>query len=212
MASLPVKTIERMSRYRRVLSNLLEDGRSHIFSHELASLINSTSAQVRRDIMLIGHSGSPRKGYELKVLKEEIDTLMDEPDGQRIALTGIGYLGRAILTYFMGRRPKLQIAAAFDNDPSKINRVISGCRCHHIDQTEEIIRQENITIGIVTAPASAAQSIVDRYVNAGITSIVNWAPALLQVPEGVFLETRDITMSIEKAAFFAKRAARAPSS
>jgi redox-sensing transcriptional repressor len=204
MAAIPVKTIERMSRYRRILSNLLEEGRSHIFSHELASLTNSTPAQVRRDLMLIGHSGSPRKGYEIQLMRDQIDTLMEDPDGQKIALTGIGFLGRAIMTYFMGRRPRLTIAAAFDVDPTKINRVISGCRCYHVDQTEEIIKKENITIGIITAPASAAQKVVDRYVGAGIKAIVNWAPTLLHVPDGVFIETRDIAMSIEKAAFFAK--------
>lgn len=204
MTTIPVKTIERMSRYRRVLTNLLDDGRSYIYSHELASLTNSTSAQVRRDFMLIGHSGSPRKGYEIRQLRSDIDTVMDDPAGQKIALTGIGHLGRAILTYFMGRRPKLSIAAAFDIDPTKINRVIAGCRCFHVNQTEEIIRSENITIGIITAPASAAQQIVDRYVKAGIKAIVNWAPTILQVPENVFIETRDITMSIEKAAFYAK--------
>jgi redox-sensing transcriptional repressor len=204
MTTIPVKTIERMSRYRRVLTNLLDDGRNYIFSHELASLTNSTSAQVRRDFMLIGHSGSPRKGYEIRQLRNDIDTVMDDPAGQKIALTGIGHLGRAILTYFMGRRPKLSIAAAFDIDPTKINRVIAGCRCFHVNQTEEIIRKENITIGIITAPASAAQQIVDRYVKAGIKAIVNWAPTILQVPESVFIETRDITMSIEKAAFYAK--------
>ncbi len=204
MAAIPVKTVERISRYRRILNSLQEEGRSHIFSHELASLTDSTPAQVRRDLMVIGHSGSPRKGYEIGQLKSDIDSVMDDPAGQRIALTGIGYLGRAIMTYFMGRRPKLQIAAAFDTDPTKINRVISGCKCYHVDETEEIIRRENITIGIVTAPASAAQRIVDRYVSAGIKAIVNWAPTILHVPEDVFIETRDITMSIEKAAFFAK--------
>lgn len=204
MAAIPVKTIERISRFRRILSNLLEEGRSHIFSHELASLTNNTPSQVRRDLMLIGHSGSPRKGYEIQLLRDQIDALMDDPEGQKIALTGIGYLGRAIMTYFMGRRPKLTIAAAFDIDPTKINRVISGCRCYHVDQTEAIIKKENITIGIITAPASAAQKIADRYVNSGIKAIVNWAPTLLHIPDGIFIETRDITMSVEKAAFFAK--------
>lgn len=204
MTPIPEKTIERMSRYRRVLNNLLEEGRDHIYSHELASLSSGTPAQVRRDLMIIGHSGSPRKGYEIKHLRNDINKLMDDSEGQKIALAGIGYLGRAIMNYFMGRRPKLTIAAAFDVDPAKINRVISGCRCYHVDQLEEIIRKENITIGIVTTPAAGAQKIVDTYVKSGIKAIVNWAPTILHVPEGVFLETRDITMSIEKAAFFAK--------
>ncbi len=204
MPALPVKTIERMSRYRRELTNLLEKGDTHIYSHQLAFLVNGTPAQVRRDFMLIGHSGSSRKGYEIKQLRDDIDILMDNPEGQKIAITGVGNLGRSILNYLTGRRTKLMVAAIFDSDPSKTNRVISGCRCYPIEQLEEVIRREGITIGIITTPASVAQGIVDRYVKAGIKSIVNWAPTLLHVPHGVFLETRDIMMSIEKAAFFAK--------
>ncbi len=204
MDTLPVKTVERLSRYRRVLNNLMEQGETHIFSHQLAFLVNSTPAQVRRDVMEIGYSGSPRKGYEVQQLLEVINGLMDDPSGQKIALTGIGHLGRAIMSYFMGRRPKLAIAAAFDTDPSKIKRVIAGVRCYHTDQIEEIVTREGITLGIVTVPAKAAQEIVDRYVRSNIKAIVNWAPTILQVPNDVFLETRDITMSIEKAAYYAK--------
>jgi len=154
--------------------------------------------------MQIGHTGSPKKGYELKQLKENINALMDDSDGQGIGLAGIGYLGRAIMNYFGGRNPKLTIKAAFDTDPDKINRVISGCRCYHIDQIPEVVKKENITIGIVTVPSSAAQDIVNRFVRTGIKAIINWAPTPLQTPPDVFVESRDITMSIEKAAFYAK--------
>jgi len=204
MKQIPEKTIERMSRYRRVLGNLIEKGEINIYSHQLAFLINSTSSQVRRDLMQIGQSGSPKRGYGINKLKNAIDNLLDEPGGQKIALAGIGNLGRAIMTYFMGRRPHLSITAAFDVDSSKINRVVAGCRCYHIDQIEEVILREGITIGIITVPLSAAQEIADRYVRSGIKAIVNWAPTVLQVPDGVFLETRDITMSLEKASYFSK--------
>lgn len=205
MQALPVKTIERMSRYRRVLNNLIEKGDTHVFSHQLAFLVSSTPAQVRRDLMVIGHSGSSRKGYEIKQLRDDINALMDDPEGQKIAIVGLGNLGRAILTYLMAKRNKLTVAAAFDVDPTKINRVISGCRCYHTDQLIDVINRENITIGVITTPSAAAQDVVDRFVKAGIKSIVNWAPVLLHVPDGVFLETRDISLSIEKAAFFAKK-------
>jgi len=69
MTAIPVKTIERLSKYRRVINRLLEKGETYIFSHDLAHLIDSTPAQVRRDLMQIGHTGSPKKGYELKQLK-----------------------------------------------------------------------------------------------------------------------------------------------
>jgi len=204
MTAIPVKTIERLSKYRRVINRLLEKGETYIFSHDLAHLIDSTPAQVRRDLMQIGHTGSPKKGYELKQLKENINALMDDSDGQGIGLAGIGYLGRAIMNYFGGRNPKLTIKAAFDTDHDKINRVIYGCRCYHIDQIPEVVKKENITIGIVTVPSSAAQDIVNRFVRTGIKAIINWAPTPLQTPPDVFVESRDITMSIEKAAFYAK--------
>ena len=86
-----------------------------------------------------------------------------------------------------------------------MDRVICGCHCYHVSRLEEIVRQEKITLGIITVPASEAQAILDRYVDLGIKAVINWAPINLQVPRGVFVETRDIMMSIEKAAFFAKR-------
>lgn len=205
MPSLPVKTVERLSRYRLVLNELMEKGDTHVFSHQLASLVGSTPAQVRRDLMNIGHSGSSKKGYEIRDLRDDISKLMDHPEGQKIAITGIGNLGRAILSYLMIRRSKLTVAAAFDNDPTKVNRVISGCRCYPIEQMDEVIRQEGITIGLISVPVASAQEIADRYVRAGIKAIVNLAPAILQVPEGIFIENSDVTLAIEKAAFYAKR-------
>ncbi len=201
---IPIRTIERLSLYRRLLNMQLEAGKLNVFSHELAILGKRTPAQVRRDLMAIGYSGSTRKGYDIEKLIEKIRIILDDPIGQRIAMAGIGNLGRAILSYFMGRRPKLSIVAAFDVDPDKVDRVISGCRTYHLSKMEEIISQEEITIGIITSPAAVAQEIADLYVKAGVKALVNWAPIPLEVPEDVFLENRDIVMSVEKAAFFAK--------
>lgn len=202
--SIPVKTIERMSLYRRVLNRLIEANRETIFSYELASLINRTAAQVRRDFMEIGQRGNPKKGYNILQLRDALNELMIEPEGQKIALVGIGNLGRAVLSYFMGRSPNLTIAAAFDNDVNKINRVTAGCKCYNITEMDRIIKEEKITIGIMTVPLTSAQLIADMLVSAGIKSIVNWAPIHLEVPKNIFLENRDITMSIEKAAYYAK--------
>lgn len=204
MNEIPIKTIERLSLYRRLLNMMREMGQEFVFSHQLAHLGKRTPAQVRRDLMVIGYSGSTRRGYEITQLIERIRVILDDPQGQKIAMAGIGHLGRAILTYFMGRRPHLSIAAAFDVDPDKIDRVIAGCRTYHVDKLEEIVSRENIKIGIITVPALAAQDIADRFVRAGVKAMVNWAPIPLHVPEDVFLENRDITMSIEKAAFFSK--------
>ena len=130
MPAISDKSVERLSLYRRLLMIQLTQGADNVFSHELAALAGSTAAQVRRDLMVVGCSGSPSRGYNVRELMEAIGAFLDAPAGQRVALVGVGNLGRAILAFFGGRRPKLSIVAAFDVDPLKVDRVIHGCRCH----------------------------------------------------------------------------------
>ena len=124
--ALPEKTIERLSQYRRVLLKISkQQNKDNIFSHEIASILHITSVQVRRDLMLIGYSGSQRKGYQIKMLIQLISSIIDAKNGQRIALVGVGNLGSAIIPYLNSKKKsKLQIIASFDINPDKINRKI----------------------------------------------------------------------------------------
>jgi redox-sensing transcriptional repressor len=198
------KTVGRLSLYRRLLESHVPERQLQIFSHHLAELACVTPAQVRRDLMSIGYSGTPGRGYSVKDLAGGIQRFLEDPAGQSVALVGVGNLGRAILSYFAGRRPHLQISAAFDTDRSKTGRVINGCRCHPMEDMETVIAGGRIRVGIVAVPASAAQECSDRLVSAGITGILNFAPVPLRVPSHVFLEDRDMTMSLETVAFFAR--------
>ena len=193
-----------MSLYRRLLNELSAAGRQSIYSHQLAALAGGTAAQVRRDMMSIGYTGSPTRGYDVQELIESIGLFLDSPKGQGAALVGIGNLGRAIMSYFAGRRPKLSIVAAFDVDPAKVNRVILGCRCYPLEQLGEIIASLNISVGVITVPASTAQDIADRMVWAGVRGILNFAPVPLRVPPETYVEDIDMTMSLEKVAYFAR--------
>jgi redox-sensing transcriptional repressor len=202
---IPDKTIGRLSLYRRLLNRFRGEGVRSIYSHQLAALAGVTAAQVRRDIMCIGYSGNPNRGYALIELIESIGNSLDDPEGQRVALVGVGNLGRAILTYFAGRRPKLTIVAAFDSDPLKYNRVIQGCRYYSIEHLPEMVRELDITIGVITVPANEAQWVADRLVHAGIRGILNYAPVRIRVPSTVYVEDIDMTMALEKVAYFARK-------
>ncbi len=199
------KIIGRLSMYRRVLGNLCDSKERRLFSHELASLSGVSAAQVRRDIMHIGYSGNPNRGYDVEALLESIGQFIDEPGGHRVALVGAGNLGRAILAYFSGRRPNLSIEAAFDNDPEKYGRVILGYRCYSIVDLEAVISEKNIRSAIITTPASVTQSIADRLVAANIRGLLNFAPVALRVPSHVYVEDIDMTTSLEKVAYFASK-------
>ncbi|MHB9027947.1 MAG: redox-sensing transcriptional repressor Rex [Candidatus Latescibacterota bacterium] len=202
---IPDKTIGRLSLYRRLLNRLIGEGVRSVYSHQLASLARVTPAQVRRDIMSIGYSGNPNRGYDILELVESIGQSLDDPEGQRAALVGVGNLGRAILTYFAGRRPKLTIVAAFDSDPRKCDRVIQGCRCHRIERLADVVSELGIDIGAITVPAGEAQRVADLMVRAGIRGILNYAPVRLQTPNNVYVEDIDMTMSMEKVAYYARK-------
>lgn len=201
---LPEKTVERLSEYRRTLLNCLSENKTHIFSHELAKLHNITAVQVRRDIMFIGYTSAQRKGYDIKEMIEVIGRILDAETGLNVAIIGIGNLGRAITSYFSGKRSKLNIVAAFDNDPEKINRVIAGVECYHISKISEIVRDKGISIGIITVPSDYASEISKSLVVSGIKGILNFTSVPLNVPEHVYLENSDMITLLEKVAYFVK--------
>lgn len=205
MKKLPDKTVERLSQYRRTLLIALGTGKHHIFSHELATLLHITSVQVRRDIMLIGYSGTLRQGYDVKELIDIIGKIIDSKDGQRVAVIGIGNLGRSIIGYFSGKRTKLSIVAGFDINPDKIDRAYAGVWCYNFDRMAEIIQKENISIAVITVPAGETNFVADKLVMAGIKGILNFTPKPINVPSNVYLEEYDIITSLEKLAYFVKK-------
>ena len=196
------KTIGRLSRYRRLLAGLLAENRQNIYSHELASLAGGTAPQVRRDLMAIGYSGSPAKGYEVADLAKSINSFLDNPDGTRGVVVGAGNLGRAIMSYFESRRPKLTIAASFDSDPNKIGSEICNRPCYDIADLKTIAAKMDIRLGVITVPVEIAQEIGEKLVDAGVTGILNFAPKRLHLPPHVYVEHVDLTTSMEKVAYF----------
>lgn len=203
---ISVKTIGRLSMYRRLLASLLGEGAQYVYSHQLAHKAGVTAAQVRRDMMAVGYSGSPTKGYDVRELAESIGHFLDCPDGQSVALVGIGNLGRAILSYFAGgRRPHLSIVAAFDKDPYKVNRVVLGCRCYPMEDLVPVIQDKGIRVGVITVPAGEAQPVADTLIRAGIKGILNFAPVPIRAGSQIYVEDIDMAMSLEKVAFFARK-------
>lgn len=208
MKSLPEKTIERLSEYRRTLFRCLEEGKTHIFSHELAGMQNITAVQVRRDIMFIGYSSQGRKGYNIKELINVIGDIIDPSDILNLAIVGYGNLGKAISSYLQSKRPKLRIVAAFDIDPRKFGMSASPVECFSIDRLREIIASRSISIALLTVPADAAQQMSKILVSSGIKGILNFTTVNISVPQEIYLEEYDMITSLEKVSYFVKIAQR----
>jgi len=202
--TLPERTVERLSEYRRSLLQCLEEGKTHIFSHELADLHHNTAVQVRRDIMFIGYTSMQRKGYDVRELVDVIGEILDSESGLNVAVIGIGNLGRAVTTYFVGKRSKLNILATFDVDTNKIDRVISGVKCYPLNRLKEVVQAQNISIAIMTVPADSANEVTAQLVDAGIKGLMNFTTIPLDVPPEVYLDEYDMITSLEKVAYFVK--------
>ncbi len=204
LSELPGKTVERLSQYRRTLYNSIQEGKTNIYSHELARMMNLTPVQVRRDLMLIGYSGSQSKGYLVKDLVSLIGKIIDSDHGEKVIIVGMGNLGRAITSYFTGKRDKLTIVAAFDNDVQKADRIVSGIPCHHINDVKEVIQKEDIRIAILTVSPQAAHQVAKLLLDSGIKGLLNYTSVPLTVPANVVLEEYDIVTSLEKLAYMVK--------
>ncbi len=202
--SIPEKTIERLSEYRRTLLASHKQGITHIFSHVLAGIHGITAVQVRRDLMLIGFSSDTKKGYDVQVLIEYISRILDSPTSMNIAVIGMGHLGQAITKYFNGKGLKLKITAAFDVDPEKVGKKIDGIPCYHMDDFEEVVEDREISIVIVSSPTKVAPTLVLPIINAGIKGVLNFTSTPLNFPQGIIVENYDITTLLEKVAYFVK--------
>lgn len=201
---LSEKQIARLSVYRRLLQDRPAGSRNEIYSHDLAAVSRNTAAQVRRDLMTIGFTGSPARGYGVEQLIEAIGRTLDAPEGQSAALCGVGNLGRALLDYFTIWRPQLRIVAAFDTDPEKVGRVIHRCRVWPLAELEQVVREQKITVGVITVPAASAQRVAESMLGTGVRGILNFAPTPLHLPADAYVEEMDITTSMEKVAYFAR--------
>ncbi len=202
---IPEKTVGRLSLYRRILFDLGAEGVEQVFSHQLATLAGVSAAQVRRDLMVIKASGVPARGYCVAQLSQDLGLLLDGPSGQQMALVGVGHLGHAVLTYFRNRRPNLSIVAAFDIDSALVGTRIHGCTCYELERLDEMVHHHRIRVAILATPAATTQGVAERLVAAGVRGLLNFAPIRLRLPPDIYVEHLDITMALERIAYFARQ-------
>jgi len=154
--------------------------------------------------MLIGFSSDTKKGYDVKVLIEFINGILDSETTMNIGVIGMGHLGQAITKYFNGKGLKLRITAAFDIDPTKVGSTIDDIPCYHMDSFEDVVSNREISIVILSSPTSVASKLVIPIINAGIKGVLNFTSAPLNFPQGIVVENYDITTILEKVAYFVK--------
>ncbi len=174
-------------------------------SERLAELAGVNAAKVRKDLSYLGSYGTRGVGYDVEYLLYQISRELGLTQDWPVAIIGFGNLGHALANYRGFGERGFRIVALFDDDPTKVGESVGGLRVRPIDDLTAVAAGGGIAIGIIATPAQAAQSVADRLVAAGITSILNFAPAVLSVPEHVSLRKVDLSIELQILSFYQQR-------
>jgi len=194
-------TVHRLSKYYRTLMFMQDKGVKTVSSDTLATHNGITAAQVRKDLSCFGAFGRRGLGYNVPDLKRNIARIMGLGRSWKVALVGVGNVGRAMLDYDQFRMQGFQFAIAFDSDPAKIGKEFHGIKVHDIATLEEAVLRERIEIAVVAVPSDYAQGVVDRLVAGGVRAILNFAPINIVVPPNVSVRHENMAIEIEALAF-----------
>jgi redox-sensing transcriptional repressor len=207
---IPEATVARLPVYLRALHILAEHGTATVSSEELASAAGVNSAKLRKDLSHLGSYGTRGVGYEVEYLVYQISRELGLTQDWSVAIIGLGNLGRALAGYGGFASRGFRIAALFDAEPSIVGGLIAGLAVEPMGKLEAIIRERGISIAVLAVPATAAQIVCDRVVTAGVTSILNFAPVVLSVPDGVDVRKVDLSIELQILAFHEQRKAGGP--
>ncbi len=194
MDSIPAATVARLPVYLRCLNDLPTE-KATISSDELADLVRVNAAKLRKDLSYLGSYGTRGVGYDVDHLRAQIGLELGLSRSWRVAIVGTGNLGRALAGYKGFTDRGFDIEGLFDDDPKKIGKKILGRVIEPLDDLDKAVAERKISIGLIATPAAAAQEVADRLVAAGVSSILNFAPVVLSVPEGI--EVRRVDLSVE---------------
>ena len=199
---VPDIVIGRLPIYLRALNLLFEAGQEFTSSQELGQKLGIGSAQIRKDLSHFGEFGKQGTGYEINYLREQISKILHVDREWAVVLVGFGDLGQAIAHYGGFASKGFHIEAIFDNDPAKIGEKTNGKEVHDIKNLAKIIAKLKIKMAIIAVPTSAAQTVSDNLVEAGIRAILNYAPITLTVPESVQVQYIDPVVHLQRMTYY----------
>jgi len=192
----------RLSRYLQVLIQARKMGKETISSQELAEYTHINSTQIRRDLSGFGKFGKRGVGYRVDSLVEQIRKILRSSGQHNIVLFGAGNLGQAIASSDIFADHGFQIVAIFDVDPKLVGKRFGEVDVHGVADLERLVDEQDVVVGVLAVPSSAAQDVAERLVDAGVKIIFNYSEQLLQVPPDVTVHTSSPAVDLLYALYF----------
>ena len=203
---IPEATVARLPIYLRALLDLAEGrGEMTVSSEDLASMAGVNAAKVRKDLSYLGSYGTRGVGYDVEYLLYQITRELGLTQDWPAAIVGVGNLGRALASYKGFSERGFRISALFDIDEAVIGAEVGELPVRHLDELKDVVAEQGITIGIIATPPASAQEVAERLVDAGIKSILNFAPAVVTVAPDVNVRKVDLSIELQILSFYQQR-------
>ncbi len=199
---IPDATVARLPIYLEALAASAEHGTETMSSEGLAAASGVNSAKVRKDLSYLGSYGTRGVGYQVDELIEEISQVLGLTRDRAVVIVGIGNLGRALASYDGFRRRGFTVTALVDADPRKVGRRVGGVEIEPLSSLGDIVADRDVSIAVLATPAESAQAVADVLVDAGVTAILNFAPAHLRVEDRVHVRKVDLSTELQILSFY----------
>ena len=202
---IPEATVARLPVYLRTLLEVQAEAMTTISSERLAELAGVNAAKVRKDLSYLGSYGTRGVGYDVDHLLVQMSRELGLTRDWPVAIIGVGNLGAALANYGGFGDRGFPVAALVDADPSKVGTMFGEHEIRHLDDLPALVEELGIAIGIIATPAAGAQEVADRLIAAGVTSILNFAPAVVTVPDHAQLRKVDLALELQVLSFYGQR-------
>jgi redox-sensing transcriptional repressor len=202
---IPEATVARLPLYLRALISLTDRNIAVCSSEELASAAGVNSAKLRKDLSYLGSYGTRGVGYDVDYLRYQIAREIGGTQEWPVVIVGIGNLGQALANFSGFRSRGFRIVALLDADPRLAGKEVAGTAVRPFRELTAIVHEHQVAIGVIAVPAQAAQDVADAMVEAGVSSILNFAPTVLSVPSGVDVRKVDLSIELQILAYHESR-------
>ena len=204
---IPEATVARLPVYLRALTALADKDVATASSEDLASAAGVNSAKLRKDLSYLGTYGTRGVGYDVNYLRYQIAREIGLTQDWSVVIVGIGNLGHALANYSGFASRGFQVVALLDSDPDRVGEQVGDLEITSLEDLDSVVRDGGVSIGVIATPAGAAQDVCDRLVAAGVSSILNFAPTVLTVPDHVDVRKVDLSIELQILAYHEQRKA-----
>ncbi len=200
--SIPDIVVGRLPRYLQAIKRMAEEGNMTTSSQELGDRLGISAAQIRKDLSQFGEFGKQGTGYSIPFLVDQLENILKIRRVWDIVLVGAGDLGHAIAHYQGFANRGFRISMVFDNDPVKIGTKLGGHIIQDLRELESMVHNAGIKVAMLTVPASAAQSVSELLVKAGVQAILSYAPTPLNLPDRIHVEYIDPLIQLQHMTYY----------